>query len=88
MSEQFSINERLVRGLTAEEKKEFMDAFKANRWLLIRIRTILEQDIETLVKESESDKPFELPNYSEFQLSNIAERKALRKLIKLLPKGE
>ena len=82
----FPINERLVRGLGVEEKKEFITAFKSASWMLSRIRSVLEADIDRLIKESESDKILNSLNYSELQRLNIAERRALRQLVKLLPK--
>ena len=84
----FSINERLLRGLNQEKKQEFITAYKANSWMLRTMKSILEREIEILVLASESDEPFKSPNYDEWQRANIAERKALRNLIKLLPKGE
>lgn len=82
------ILDKLTRGLSIEEKKEFIDSYKNGAWMLKRIRTVLEKDIGKLVEESESDSAYESPNYDEYQRGNIAERKALRKLIKLLPQEE
>lgn len=81
------MNERFVRGMNKEDKEEFIKAYKAASWLLLKIKNCMEEDINKLVLASESDEQINATNYNEKQRLNIAERRAIRKLIKYLPEG-
>lgn len=68
-----------TRGMDDVEKASFIETYKATAWMLRIIRERLEDQRDTLAKESES-----LEGHPEL-LKNAAERKALRTIIEYLP---
>ena len=82
------IPERLLRGLDAVDREAMVTSYKNASWVLSRMREVLEKEIDTLIRASEDDSAFEKPNYDEYQRDNRSQRKALRKIIHLLPKRE
>ena len=82
------VPEKLLRGLDAVDREAMSTSYKNASWVLSRMREVLEKEIDMLIKYSEDDSAFEKPNYDEYQRDNRAQRKALRKIIHLLPKKE
>lgn len=68
-----------TRGMTEVDKASFEETYKSTAWMLRIIRERLEDQRDTLAKESES-----LEGHPEL-LKNAAERKALRTIIEYLP---
>lgn len=80
------VPEILIRGLKSDEKDEFESSYKSSAWMLNKMRRHLEKELSRLVKKSEDEENFGKAAWAEFQAANIAERRALRRLINLLPK--
>jgi len=69
----------LTRGMDEEKKERFEESYKNGAWVLRIMREHLETKLTQLVIESESMSSHEQ------LLKNVAERKAIRELIRYFP---
>lgn len=77
---------RLTRGMSPEAVKTFEESYKAAGFVLRQIAAILTEDYNQLVKKSEVDNSdFMRMTWTEMQALNVAERRAIQKMLRYLP---
>lgn len=69
---------------TEDEKKRFRDSIYGSRFVLNRLKSILEEYERVIAQEELSEDVFKNAGWVFKQASNIGERKALNKLKKLI----
>lgn len=69
---------------TRDAKDKFKARLKANKDLFKVLDGILERDLESLLRRSESEDNYSLPAWKEYQADLIGARRQLRKIKQLI----
>ena len=78
------MNLKITKGLESDRKKEIKEAFVASATIRERMRQVLKDDLDALIRDMAREDNFTLPAWSEHQAYRLGETEALRKLISLL----
>lgn len=78
------MNLKITKGLEEQRKKEIKEAFIASHTIRERLRQVVQEELDELIKEMARTQNFEKPAWAEYQAYHLGEQEALRKMIKLL----
>lgn len=79
---------RLTKGLSDKEREDFLDYYSSARKVIQKILDILDSDIQSNIRESESPANFEKENWAGKQSYNFGYRQGIRDVIKLLQRND
>ena len=79
------ISTRWFKGLKEEQDKKELKANLLNsREVLNALVRIIEEDLETSVKEARKEDNYELPSWSHYQADKLGEQRAYQKIINFI----
>lgn len=78
------MNLKITKGLPTDRKKEIKEAFVASATIRERMRQVLQDDLDSMLRDMARENNFSMPAWSEYQAYRLGETEALRKLISLL----
>lgn len=78
------MNLKITKGLENQRKKEIKEAWIASHTIRERLREVLAEELDEIIREASRKSTFEKPAWSEYQAYNLGEQEALRKIINIL----
>ena len=67
-----------------DQKKEIKAYFGAAGYLLDTLAKILEEELNSSIKESSNKESYKLPAWSEYQADRLGEQRTLRKILNII----
>lgn len=79
---------KLFQGLSDQDRKDLESVYKSSKRILIRIIELAEKELQTNLKQSESQSSFECANWTEKQSFNFGYRQGIRNILKTIRKAD